>query len=181
MNDDLEFLRSYLERLQRGDREAIAALSLAITRFLYRFGGRRLSDPENVKAEIIAAIIQNLKRQAFAGENLRQFNAYIRSIVLNSVLKDIDLDRRYVSEGHPEANEPQTSDSSDAFSNRETVDFILEKIGAECRDLLTLKFLEELSNAEIATKFGLREGTVRVRIHRCMEGAREVMRRHGLL
>lgn len=181
MNDDRELLNSYVDRLLDGDREAVATLSLAITRYLYRFGGRRLADPENTKAEVIAAVIQNLRRRTFAGVNLRQFNAYLRSIVLNTVLRDMDRDSRIITGTHSETYEPQTADDSDAIANRETVEFVLDRIGPECSELLRLKFLQELSNAEIAAKFKVREVTVRVRVYRCMECAREVMKKHGLL
>ncbi len=181
MNDDRGILNAFLNRLLEGEREAVAALSVAITRYLYRFGGHRLGDPENIKADVVTAVILNLQRQSFTGENLKQFNAYVRSIVLNTVLKDIDQERRIDFGNYSEIHEPQTGDQGDAILDRETVRFVLDRIDPKCRELLTLKFLQDLGNAEIAAQLKLREVTVRVRIYRCLECTREIMKRHGLL
>lgn len=181
MNDDREILEAFLSRLIRGEREAVATLQLAVTRYLYRFGGHRLGDPENVKSEVVTAVVLNLKRQSFTGGNLKQFNAYVRSIALNTVLKDLNQERRIAFGPYAEDHEPRTSDEGDAILDREAVRFILDRIEPQCRELLTLKFLHDLSNAEIADRLRLREVTVRVRIHRCMECTRAIMMKHGLL
>ncbi len=181
MSDELELFRSYLLLLREGNREILANTSLAISRYLRRFGGQRLGDPENLKAEALAALVHNLQRGAFRGENFKQFNAYLRSIVLNTVLREAEAEGRMRVVPDQQMPEVATANEFNQIADKDLVKFVLGKLNPNCRELLTLKYLQDLNNSEIAEKLGINEGTVRVRIHRCTEGAQEIMRNNGLL
>ncbi len=181
MTDELELFRCYLRQLLEGNREILANTSLAINRYLRRFGGQRLRDPENLKAEALAALVQNLQRGAFRGENFKQFNAYLRSIVLNTVLREAAVEGRIKVIPETQMPEVGIANEFNQFADKNLVEFVLGKLNANCRELLTLKYLQDLNNSEIADKLGIKEGTVRVRIHRCTESAQEIMRNNGLL
>lgn len=181
MTDELELFRSYIRQLLIGNREIVANTSLAISRYLHRFGGHRLADPENLQAEALAALVHNLQRGTFRGGNIKQFNAYLRSIVLNTVLKAAESEARLEPSSESALPEATNGDEFKRFADKDVVEFVLGRLNSSCRELLTLKYLQDLDNSEIAEKLGLREGTVRVRIHRCTEGAKEVLRDNGLL
>lgn len=179
--DERELLDRYLEQLLGGKREIVAAAEAVIDRYMRRFGGHRLRDPENLKSEILSALMQNLRQAKFKGANIKQFTVYLRSIVLNTVLRAVEADRKYETVPDPGPLEAPGADEFDRFANKDLVRYVLERLHPKCQELLTLKYLDDLNNSEIAEKLRIREGTVRVRIHRCTEGARRVLRDNGLL
>ncbi len=180
MNES-ELLDRYVSQLLDGDKEIVANLSSQIRRYSHYFGAHRLADPQNLEAESLAAIMHNLKRGVFKGNSLRQFNAYLRSIVLNQVLKEIEHERRLDVLPSDRVPDIPTPDDSRHIDNRDLVHHVFDQLKPACREILTLKYLQDLSNAEIADKLRLREVTVRVRLSRCTEFAKGVMRSQALL
>jgi RNA polymerase sigma factor (sigma-70 family) len=181
MMDERELLDQFVRQLLDGEREIVAATLAVINRYMHRFGGYRLRDPENVKYDALSALLQNLRQAKFKGENIRQFNAYLRSIVQNTVLRARELEARYETVPDPSLLETPDAEGVDQFANKDLVRYVLNRLHPNCQELLTLKYLEDLDNSEIAERLKIREGTLRQRLSRCTEGARQILRDNGLL
>lgn len=181
MADEDQLFNTYIDQLLNGDREIVSNTRTIIARYLYRFGGARASDPENLKAEVFSSLLHNLQRGIFRGENFKQFNAYLRSIVLNTVLKELDAEARHETVPDASSQEPSKIDEFERFATKDLVQFVFKRLNPACRELLRLKYLQDLDNAEIAEKLGLKEVTVRVRIFRCTDYAKQILRDGGLL
>jgi RNA polymerase sigma-70 factor (ECF subfamily) len=77
----------------------------------------------------------------------------------------------------PEATEPPTHD---AAIDRWLVADLLGRLPALERELLQMRFYDELSQTEIATRTGLPLGTVKTRMIRALTRLRELMDEEGL-
>lgn len=181
MTDERSLLTAYVDRLLRGDREIVNNVSSIISSYFVRFGGNRCGDPDNLKGEVLSALVHNLRGNVFKGENLRQLNAYLRSIVLNTILRDIELQRRFDPIDDQDAVVEERQDGSEVLANKDLAQFVLEHLHPPCREILTLKYMNDLDYSEIAEKLKLREVTVRVRVYRCTECAKQILRNNGLL
>lgn len=77
---------------------------------------------------------------------------------------------------------PDVPDRSAAV-DREELDHVYRSLGGlptTFRDTLTLRWLEEMSSAEIAVVTGMRPGSVRVNLHRGMRLLKARLARHGI-
>jgi len=54
---------------------------------------------------------------------------------------------------------------------------VLSALKPACRHLITLRFQQGMTYAEIATHLGKSEGALRVQFHRCIESARKILKR----
>jgi RNA polymerase sigma factor (sigma-70 family) len=67
-----------------------------------------------------------------------------------------------------------------ARDERDRVREALRLLGLACRRLIHLRFGEELSHREIARRLQSTEGSVRVRVHRCLQRLREAVKELSL-
>jgi len=66
--------------------------------------------------------------------------------------------------------DPKDNQSS-YYERKELLIYIFQKLNEECRALLRMVFLEDIKYSEIASRLGISDGTLRVRIHSCKEKA----------
>ena len=94
---------------------------------------------------------------------------WVRAIARNEALRIADHRRRHFQrEVHREA-EPREDDSPaelDGVVESLSVKALLQPLRPEERDLLRLRYEEDLTNGEISRRLGMPEGTVKVRLHR---------------
>ncbi|MHA1778494.1 MAG: RNA polymerase sigma factor [Candidatus Heimdallarchaeaceae archaeon] len=62
-------------------------------------------------------------------------------------------------------------DQSSYYERKDLLIYVFQKLDKECRELIKVVFLEDIKYSEIASRLGISEGTLRVRIHRCKEKA----------
>jgi RNA polymerase sigma-70 factor (ECF subfamily) len=79
------------------------------------------------------------------------------------------------SAGDPDAHADQGAFGSEWFADRSLVLRALDALAEGDRALIVLRFKNGLDYDELATAFGLREGTVRMRVSRALARMREVL------
>jgi RNA polymerase sigma-70 factor (ECF subfamily) len=95
--------------------------------------------------------------------------AWVRTIARNEALRIAERRRlfalREVHDG-AEAVDPAAAPALDGVVDALAVKALLRPLRQEERDLLRLRYEEDLTNPEIARRLGMPEGTVKVRLHR---------------
>jgi len=101
--------------------------------------------------------------------------AWLFGIARNAALDELrGRKRRATLEADPEdVDVPAPDDQADLALTRETVRAALAKLAPRERELVALKFMAGLSNAEIAAVLGVSESNVGTRLHRTVNKLRE--------
>lgn len=140
--------------------------------------------------EIVNESILILARNA---DRLRQLEerpqaVYVAEVVRSVVLMMARKERRYSYrwgeglEGHedasagPGAEEDYIERESRALRS-ELLRRAMDELSEDDRALLTLKYMKNVSDRELAALFGLRPGTLRMRLTRARRRVRDIMRR----
>lgn len=102
--------------------------------------------------------------------------AWFRRIVINACHDHVRAQRRVravdVGLDIELAHHPPSPDPADAFGERDGIGVLLGRLTLDERVLLTLRFGLDLTVPAIASVLGLREGTVKSRLHRALGSAR---------
>jgi RNA polymerase sigma-70 factor, ECF subfamily len=114
------------------------------------------------------------KRRSFrAGRGSR--DAWLFGIARNAALDELRRRKRHANlEGEPpDLTTPAADELADQALRRETVRAALATLDARERELVALKYMAGLSNAEIARVIGVSESNVGTRLHRTVNKLRE--------
>jgi RNA polymerase sigma-70 factor, ECF subfamily len=166
---------------QRGDHAAFELIyhrfADALFRYLYgRCGDASLA--EELLGELWVRVVEGLAKFRFPdGDPAAAFAAWLYRIARNLV---IDHARRASSHGLPLAESlasEQPPPEQRLIARDEQVELrgAFERLTAEQRDVLLLRFVEQRSNAEVAQLTGRSEGAVKVMQHRALESLARLM------
>jgi RNA polymerase sigma factor (sigma-70 family) len=125
--------------------------------------------PDDIVQATLLALVQNFRRNAFTGGNLR---AYVRRIAKNMCVTSY---RKTLSRGEHVALEtvsPAIVTSGAGVERQATLARIMEHMGEECRRIVTLAYVHGYSRSEIGDLLGISVEAARVRLFRCIQSAR---------
>ncbi len=182
-----QLLRATIEQAQEGDSQAMSSLYDEYYDRIARYGLRRVLDQhvaEDVTANVFIKVLQNLPR--FRWRHQYSFNGWIYRIASNEVNQYFRKQARY------ELTPPSDMDAvyervgehshSGQLLERQLDqhrDFVIlhngiRKLKPRHQDVIHLFYFEELSHREIAEALGMREGSVRVTLHRATTALRQL-------
>lgn len=165
--------QSLIQKAKSGDSAAFGKLYDRYLPPIYRFVfikvGRK-QDAEDIAQQVFASAWQNIEGFEFKGF---PFSSWIYRIASNAV---IDYYRTYkgnvsidaVSEEHF-SEESDNETRVDHAINMSAVRVALTRLEPDQQSVLLMKFVEDLSNKEIADALGKTEGAVRVIQHRALK------------
>jgi RNA polymerase sigma-70 factor (sigma-E family) len=142
----------------------------ALVRAAYAVTGRREDAEDAVQSSLVKAMGA---WQRVAGQERWRQQAYVRQIVVNTCRSGWRKWGARVSVGDmPElVQQPAT----DAVDDRELVRQALDSLPARQREVLLLRYYEDLSEAEIATRLGCAPGTVKSSAARALRALRDML------
>jgi RNA polymerase sigma-70 factor (ECF subfamily) len=94
---------------------------------------------------------------------------WVRTIARNEALRVAARRSQHAQRevhGRDESDEERAASELDDVMDAVSLSAILSPLRKEERDLLRLRYEEDLTNLEIARRLGMPEGTVKVRLHR---------------
>jgi RNA polymerase sigma-70 factor, ECF subfamily len=131
-----------------------------------REASRMLHDPHEAEEAVQEALVRAWRqRRSCRGSP----GPWLRRIARNECLRLIERRRlRRTAELVPDAHEaePVGREAVEAVPDRLDVRDALARLTAEERHLVTLRYVMELAQPDIARRLGVPEATVRVRLHR---------------
>jgi len=163
-----------------GDQEAQTIITGWVAAVV-RFGSWRFSDPEGVVQEVLLKLLRIGRQGGFpAPSSLRPYVASVARytcIDLYRREKHRDLFEQRMPEAFDAAGEgPDPERRQEERDRLDRLRYIHQRLSVECRDLWRLIYSEELPPAEAARRLSINVGNLYVRVHRCLERAREIGR-----
>jgi RNA polymerase sigma-70 factor (ECF subfamily) len=165
-------VRRLVERAQHGDREALEELYLLhfdrIYSYLHMSVGNR-HDAEDLTTQTFMKMLESIKRFRWQSA---PFSAWLFRIAHNLAMDHFRSSRRWQPEEEvPEpAGDAEPSAEAAALQTigRESMLELIENLSHEQQQVLTLKFVFNLPNADVAMILGKSEGAIKSLQHRAL-------------
>ncbi len=170
----MEEERKLISRAKEGKEEAFGQLydkyMPAIYRFVFLKVGGQKAQAEDICHEVFLNAWQNIRNFKFQGY---PFSSWLYRIAGNAVIDYYRTRKVNVDiENIPEEPAVETASLAERMDDRlelENIQQYLKKLEPNYQDVLIMKFVEELSNKEIAVALEKSEGAVRVIQHRALK------------
>ncbi len=175
-----------LLKLKKKDPEAFSQIyDLYVTpiyRFIY-FKVATRQDAEDLTSEAFLKVWQYIAETENEVENLRAFlYKTARNLVIDfyrrNAKRDITQDIEVLSSVQDERQQDLLS-RIETKIDMENMETILRKMKDEYREIIILRYIEELSINEIAKVLERSKGSARVLLHRALKVARELLKKNG--
>ena len=165
-------LRRLVDFAQRGDREALEALYLMhfdrIYSYLHLSVGNR-HDAEDLTTQTFLKMLESIGRFRWQSA---PFSAWLFRIAHNLAMDHFRAARRWQPEEEvpepPGSEELSAEDEAMQSIGRQSMLELIEKLSPEQQQVLTLKFVFNFPNAEVATILGKTEGAIKSLQHRAL-------------
>jgi RNA polymerase sigma factor (sigma-70 family) len=164
-----------IDRLLRGDAEALQEAGRWIRGAASAYGGRLGADREDLEQEALVDLLEALRQGRFRGE--APLRSYARKLVHHACIDRLRAARTRRMETLEGLEVPSSEPSAfGRLAEREAVGAALRvfaQVPAECRDLWRAILAGE-SYGEMSRRRGVSEGALRVRVLRCRRRALEL-------
>ena len=165
-------IRKLVERAQQGDRDALEELYLLhfdrIYSYLHMSVGNR-HDAEDLTTQTFLRMLEAIGRFKWQAV---PFSAWLFRIAHNLAMDHFRATKRVQPEEvvpEPEGSEQDSAELEAMQSiGRQSLLELIENLSDEQQQVLTLKFVFNFSNAEVATILGKTEGAVKSLQHRAL-------------
>lgn len=165
-------------RAARGDAEAFRQLVEAYQTPAYRLAARMCGpdSAEDVTQEAFLAAWRALPE--FRGDC--RFSTWLYRLVSNAAIDCLRREKKHRDTGDVDDLElpdggPSLQEQAERSDTRDAVRRALDRLSPEHRQVLLLRFMQELDYGEIACALDVSEGTVKSRINRAKSKLREVL------
>src|SRR3712207_2605973 len=167
-----EDVRRLVERAQAGDRDALEELYLLhfdrIYSYLHMSVGNR-HDAEDLTTQTFLKMLESIRRFQWRSA---PFSAWLFRIAHNLAMDHFRANRRWQPEEDvpelPGSEEPSAELQAMHVLGRQSMLEMIEDLSEDQREVLTLKFVFNFSNGEVATILGKTEGVVKSLQHRAL-------------
>jgi RNA polymerase sigma-70 factor, ECF subfamily len=165
-------IRRLVERAQQGDRNALEDLYLIhfdrIYSYLHMSVGNR-HDAEDLTTQTFLRMLESIGKFRFQSA---PFSAWLFRIAHNLAMDHFRASKRVQPEDEVPEPEGAESDSAELEAlhsiGRQSLLELIEHLSEEQQQVLTLKFVFNFANAEVATILGKTEGAVKSLQHRAL-------------
>lgn len=178
-----EVLVDLLLRAQRNDVEAFDGLYLLYADRVFRYLLARLGDAdktEDVTAQVFVHLIERINKfQVAPKDNVAIFSAWLYRLSYNKMIDIMRRERRVtnVSIEHAQ-NLPSRHPEPESVLVRIEFEQLVDKmamLNEAQRDVILLRFVEEMSIAETAAIMQKTEGAIKALQHRALENLRNLV------
>jgi len=164
--------RSLVERAQRGDHDAFAALVHGAIGRLDVAARLIVRDPELARDAVQDALFRAW-RDLLGLRDPERFDAWLYRLTVNACLDQMRRARRRPIEVEiTPLHVPVEADPSIQVADRDAVDHVLRRLDANGRAIVVLHYYAGLPLTDVGQALGLPVGTVKSRLHRALEEMR---------
>jgi len=167
-----ENVRRLVERAQQGDRDALEELYLIhfdrIYGYLHMSVGNR-HDAEDLTTQTFVKMLESIGRFKWRSA---PFSAWLFRIAHNLAMDHFRAHRRWQPEEEvpepPGSEEPSAELEAMRSIGRQSMLRLIESLSPEQQQVLTLKFVFNFANGDVATILGKSEGAIKSLQHRAL-------------
>lgn len=172
-----------ITRAQRYDAQALTEIYEAYFPRIYQYCALQIRDAhlaEDLASDVMLQVIEAIDRYRYRGT---PFAAWVFRIARNRI---IDHHRRSSRRPQTELQEslPSQADGPPQLAERDheysSVRAAIDKLTEEQRQVIVLKFVEEMDNSAIAQVLGRSLGAVKSLQHRALVAMRKTLEREGI-
>src|SRR6266540_2446848 len=172
VRDSTDQDRRLVERARQGDREALEELYLIhfdrIYSYLHMSVGNR-HDAEDLTTQTFLKMLESIGRFRWQAA---PFSAWLFRIAHNLSMDHFRANRRWQPEEEvpepPGSEERSAEDEALQSIGRQSMMALIERLSPEQQQVLTLKFVFNFPNADVATILGKTEGAIKSLQHRAL-------------
>jgi RNA polymerase sigma-70 factor, ECF subfamily len=175
-------LPTIIGRAQSGDAGAISEIYKLYAGQILRFLYSRLNEQETAKdltQEVFIRVIKGIHGLEYRGE--KSFVGWLYTIANNVLIGHVR--RSHVAqtplEDDAELVDPRGQEGVFAVFDRVALAQAIQTLTADQRQVLTLRFFADMTNAEIARLLRRSEGAVKALQHRALQSLQQVMAQDG--
>jgi RNA polymerase sigma-70 factor (ECF subfamily) len=170
--ESTDHVRKLVERAQQGDRAALEELYLIhfdrIYSYLHMSVGNR-HDAEDLTTQTFLKMLESIKRFRWQSA---PFSAWLFRIAHNLAMDHFRARRRWQPEEDvpevPGSEEPSAEFQAMHSIGRQSMMELIDKLSPEQQQVLTLKFVFNFANADVATILEKTEGAIKSLQHRAL-------------
>ncbi len=168
---DKKLLENYAQKWLDGDMKAFSALYDYFVDKIYKFVYFKVpaSEAEDLTENIFVKVLENSQNYAVAKGS---FSTWIYTIARNTVIdfyrtnkQDLSLQEAILLEDHGQ----DTTRRVEGVLNAKILKHAIAKLPEKYRDLLVLRFIDDMEYAEMADILDKSEGSIRVDLHRALK------------
>ena len=176
-------VRRLVERAQRGERNALEELYLLhfdrIYSYLHMSVGNR-HDAEDLTTQTFLRMLESIGRFKWG---TAPFSAWLFRIAHNLAMDHFRASRRWQPEEdvpeQPGEEEPSAELAAMQAIGRQSMFELIESLSHEQQQVLTLKFVFNFSNGDVATILGKTEGAIKSLQHRALASLQKQVQQTG--
>lgn len=173
----MDNLNELLRKAQKGDKDAFGQIYKIYFNKIYRYCRIQLSSEEAAQDTAQETFFKAWKAiSTFSNYDGSSIQAYLFRIARNTI---IDLSRKKPELSLDNALEVETNDNfEDELNKKEDIEMVqqaLLKLEEDDRQIVVLRFFEEMPHEQIAQVTGLNTGTIRVKLHRVLNKLKEII------
>jgi RNA polymerase sigma-70 factor (ECF subfamily) len=163
-----------VDRARGGDREAYSMLFNRFHDEIYRFAARRLGDPvagQDAASETFADAFSSIHRFQWRGY---RFEAWLYTIARRRIADQLRT-RKRVEHAAPQADRAVMADPSSGVLDSMHMRELIARLPDAERDVIELRFMEDLDVEQTALRLDRSQGAVRVAQHRGLQRLRGML------
>lgn len=173
-NRDVE-VEQVIAGFLRGDSAQFQIIRRQISRLVDLWYSARTAEREDLVADTLKSLLENLQAGQFQGTTLKSLNSYIYGMTRFKVMRAVQRARHNAPLPDAEVLEtlpaPLTGDQHREAAHRQLLAKIYAALNPTCRELLTLKFALGWSDQEIADHRKMTKNAVSTAVSRCIRRA----------
>ncbi len=172
-----ETILEILKKAKNGDEPALEELCREVYKWIYKYLYYRVkneADCEELTSEVVLKMVRGLKQQK------GNFLAWVYKIATNTLIDYYRKDKYKLETSYEELPQELPADNNPKEILR--IDRLKDAIAhltKEQANVITLKFIQEYENSEIAKIIGKSIGAVKVLQYRALKSLREYFRKKG--
>jgi RNA polymerase sigma-70 factor (ECF subfamily) len=168
-----------ITRAQRGDKIAIGMLYSNHVQAIYKYVRYRVDTDglaEDITSEVFLRMVRQLPRYTYTGA---PFSAWLYRIAANCITDAFRGQYAHVVEELPDEVADDQPDPLDTLTLAEDHDQLrqaLQTLSPDYQNILILRFMNDVSHAEVAAAMDRTEAAVRVLQHRALKALADALR-----
>jgi RNA polymerase sigma-70 factor, ECF subfamily len=171
--------RDLVERAQRGDHDAFAALADAAIGRLDTAARLVLRDPDRAK-DVVQNTLIRVWRDLPGLRDPDRFNAWTHRVLVRACYDELRRTRRRVIEVElTSLDYTSVGDTTVAMAARDELERGFHRLDADQRLVVVLHYYLDLPLPEVAATLGIPLGTAQSRLHRGLAALRRMLGAHG--